>query len=107
MSAAHRSSAMMAGLRSAHVAGANCRTSGVGIQAFDGRRQVIVRPGEIRPGDWLRDLGTLRQVESVEALPPATSPGRIFVLRFVSAPGVEDLALGVPESVTVTIWRPT
>lgn len=77
------------------------------IQAFDGRRQFIVRASEIRPGDWLRDLGTLRQVESVEVLPSETGSDRIFVARFASMPGIEDLALGIPSAVTVTIWRPT
>ena len=78
-----------------------------GIQTFDSRRQFIVCPGEIRPGDWLRDLGTLRQVESVEESSSAVDLERLFVLRFVSAPGVEDLALGIPSTVTITIWRPT
>jgi len=68
---------------------------------------MIVDSSEIRPGDWLRDLGTLRQVESVEELPSAVGSGRIFVVRFVSAPGVEDLVLSIPGTVTVTIWRPT
>ena len=85
----------------------NCGLPESAIQAFDGRRQLIVRPDEIRAGDWLRDLGTLRQVESVEELPSGTGSGRIFVVRFASAPGVEDLALGIPGAVTVTIWRPT
>ena len=77
-----------------------------GIQTFDSRRQFIVCPGEIRAGDWLRDLGSLRQVKSVEESPAAGGSGRFFVVCFVSAPGIEDRALSVPDSVTVTIWRP-
>ena len=77
------------------------------IQTFDGRRQFIVNPGEIRPGDWLRDLGALRQVMSVEDLPAAGGSGRTFVVRFASVPGIEDLVLTIPGTVTVTIWRPT
>jgi hypothetical protein len=77
------------------------------IQTFDNRRQLIVGPDEIRSGDWLRDLGTLRQIESVEMPSAATDSDLLFVLRFISAPGVEDLALGIPNTVTVTIWRPT
>ena len=78
-----------------------------GIQTFDSRRQFIVRPGEIRAGDWLRDLGALRQVMSVEEAPAVGGSGRFFVVCFVSAPGIEDRALSIPETVTVTIWRPT
>jgi hypothetical protein len=76
------------------------------LQVFGARRPVTVDPCEIRPGDWLRDLGTLRQVDAVEELPSAVGSGRIFVVRFASAPGVEDLALSVPDTVTITIWRP-
>jgi len=77
------------------------------IQVFDSRCPVIVDPSEIRPGDWLRDLGALRRVESIEEMPYAVGSGRVFVIRFVSAPGVEDLVLSIPGTVTVTIWRPT
>ena len=77
-----------------------------GIQAFDNRRQYIVGPDEIRPGDWLRDLGTLRQIASVEEQ-SATGSERIRVVRFESTPDVEDLALTIPDAVTVTIWRAT
>ena len=76
------------------------------VQAFDNRRQFIVRPDGIRPGDWLRDLGTLRQVESVEAVAAGHGLRRLFVVRFVPIPGVEDLVLSIPDTVTVTIWRP-
>jgi hypothetical protein len=75
------------------------------VQTFDERRQLIVRPDEIRPGDWLRDLGTLRQVASVEESPSVKVSDRLFVMRFTSAPGVENLALCIPGTVTVTIWR--
>ena len=77
------------------------------IQVFDSRCPVIVDPSEIRPGDWLRDLGALRQVESVEEVHSAVGSGRAFVICFVSSPGVEDRPLSIPGTVTVTIWRPT
>lgn len=77
------------------------------IQTFDSRRQFIVSPDEIRPGDWLRDLGELRQVMSVEDLLAVGGSGRTFVVRFALVPGIEDLALTIPGTVTVTIWRPT
>ena len=74
------------------------------IQTFDRRRPVSVKPSEIRPEDWLRDLGTLRQVASVEEL-SATGLGRIIVVRFASVPGIEDLALSIPGTVAITVWR--
>jgi hypothetical protein len=63
---------------------------------------VHTRSGQ---GDWLRDLGTLRQVEAVDESPSVLGSGRFFVVRFVSAPGVEDLVLSIPGTVTVIIWR--
>lgn len=80
-------------------------SANVPSQAPDGLARHTVRPDEIQPGDWLRDLGTLRQVVSMEELPAAGSSGRMFVVRFASISGVKDLALGIPGTVTVTIWR--
>lgn len=76
------------------------------IQAFDNRRQVIVRPDQIREGDWLRDLGTLRQVTSVEEASRMFSPNKSYVLRFAEAPAVPHLSLSIPSTVeAVTVWR--
>ena len=80
-------------------------SAGMLSQAADDLTRHTVCPDEIRPGDWLRDLGTLRQVVSMEELPAAGSSGRMFVVRFASISGVKDLALGIPGTVTVTIWR--
>jgi hypothetical protein len=74
-------------------------------QAPDAFTRHTVRPDDIRPGDWLRDLGTLRQVVSVETLPAMASTQRIFVVHFEPVPDVDDLALGIPASVMVTLWR--
>ena len=74
------------------------------IQTFDRRHPVSVKPSEIRPGDCLRDLGMLREVVSVEEL-PATGLGWIIVVRFASVPGIEDLALSIPSTVAITVWR--
>ncbi|HTJ66941.1 MAG TPA: hypothetical protein VL551_05370 [Actinospica sp.] len=72
----------------------------------DSWRRHGVHPREIRPGDWLRDLGTLRQVETVEQSACALTHDRIVVVRFVPQSGVEDLALSLPGTVTaVTVWR--
>jgi hypothetical protein len=56
-------------------------------------------------GDWLRDLGTLRRVVSVEELLATIGSERFYVASFESVDGVEDLVLSVPGSVTVTVWR--
>jgi len=73
------------------------------IQAFDHRQPVIVNPSEIRPGDWMRDLGTLRQVESVETTDDQTLPGTL--IRFADAVDGQYGTLSVREGVKVTVWR--
>lgn len=75
------------------------------IQAFDHRHPVIVDPSEIRAGDWMRDLGTLRQVESVEATDDTSTQGKPTSVRF--ADGVDGWysTLSVPRGVKVTVWR--
>ena len=80
-------------------------SAGMLSQAADDLTRHTVCPDEIRPGDWLRDLGTLRHVVAVEELPAVGCTERIFVVRFASMPGVEDLTLGIPSTVTVVIWR--
>jgi hypothetical protein len=75
---------------------------------FDNRQQLLVGPGEIRPGDWLRDLGTLRQVESIDTLGVSGGgPGTLYILHFVEQPGVHNRALGLSSSSPshLTIWR--
>jgi len=75
-------------------------------QTFDGLQRHTVRPNEIRPGDWLRDLGTLRQVAAVEQMPSAFHAGRVFIVRFVPQPRIENLALGIDGALAaVTLWR--
>lgn len=73
------------------------------IQTFDTRQPVLVDPGEIRAGDWMRDLGRLRQVKSVERIPVPVALG--VLVRFGdNADGVWS-TLSVPDGVTVTVWR--
>ena len=75
-------------------------------QTSDGLRRHTVRPDEIRPGDWLRDLGTLRHVAAVEQMPSAFHTGRVLIVYFVPQPGIENLALGIDGALAaVTIWR--
>lgn len=72
------------------------------IQPLDGRRAVLVDPGEIQAGkDSMRDMGRLRIVESVEA---STVAGSILI-RFSDVGDGQFSTLSVPENVTVTVWR--
>lgn len=65
-----------------------------------------MHPNEIKPGDWLCDLGTLRQVASVDALSLQTGPGMIHILHFAPQPGVANKALGFStQADAVTVWR--
>lgn len=71
------------------------------VHTFDHRQQMLVDPSEIRPGDWLHDLGTLRQVETIDTL------GAIYILHFVEQPGVQNRALGISGTNAnhLTVWR--
>ena len=75
------------------------------IQTFDHRHPIIVDPSEIRPGDWMRDLGTLRQVESVQATDLQPTQGSHAAVRFVDGVDGRYGTLSVPEDVKVTVWR--
>jgi hypothetical protein len=75
------------------------------IRTTDKRRQHEAAPAEIRPGDWLRDLGTLRQVESVYAIGDAAGSGMIYIIHFVAQPGVANKPLGISsQRPPVTVW---
>lgn len=75
------------------------------IQAFDHRHPIIVDPSEIRPGDWMRDLGTLRQVESVQTTDDQPTQGSHAAVRFVDGVDGRYGTLSIPRGVKVTVWR--
>jgi len=76
------------------------------IQTFDARHQCVVSPAEIRPGDWMRDLGTLRRVEFVDAIGVAAGSGLLYIIHFVERPGVANKALGISSLASaVVVWR--
>jgi hypothetical protein len=77
------------------------------IQTFDQRRPIIVNASEIRPNDWLSDLGTLRQVEYVDTLGVRTGSGLVHIVHFKSQRGVQNLARGVSDGTSLTVWRTT
>lgn len=80
-----------------------------------GRHALTVAADEIRPGDWLRDQGELRQVERVEQvherLPSRTDePGTLgptaFIVRFAPHEDEPPSHLFIPAEVLVSVWRP-
>jgi hypothetical protein len=74
------------------------------IHTFDGRQAVLVDPSEIRVGDWMRDLGRLRQVEAVEE--SSDSPVAGTLVRFSDAADGPYTTLSIPAGgITVTVWR--
>ena len=77
------------------------------VDPFDEHRQQVLleNPGEIVVGDWLRDLGTFRQVAQLEWLSSQPASGPLVVVRFAPQAGVPDLALGITSRVKVTVWR--
>ena len=84
----------------------------VQIQAPPNMRQLTVNPSEIRSGDWMRDLGRLRQVDTIA--PVADGIGRaddkarsseLYVIRFADEPDGDFATMGVWEAFPATIWR--
>jgi hypothetical protein len=75
------------------------------FQTFDQRRPVIVGPSEIRPGDWLHDLGTLRQVDVIDTISVRTAASLVHLIHFVAQPGVKNLVLGLTDLASVPVWR--
>ena len=75
------------------------------VQTFDHRQQMIVFPSEIKPGDWLRDLGRLRQVKSVETMEDTLQPETLHLIHFVDEQTADYGSLGVRALTRVTIWR--
>jgi len=69
------------------------------------RQYVLDDPRGIMPGDWLVDLGTLRQVESVDMIGVAGGSGVVHIVHFVQQDGVENLVRGFSDGASLTVWR--
>lgn len=81
-------------------------------QAPTNAQRLTVRPSEIRLGDWMRDLGRLRQVTMVDPLGDGvgcaddeTESSALYVIRFADDPDGDFATMGVWEAFPVTIWR--
>lgn len=79
--------------------------SAAATQPLDGRQAVIVDPSEIKPGDWMSDLGTLRQIDYVDTLGVRTGPGVVHIVHFKHQQGVSNLVRGISEGTSLTVWR--
>ena len=82
------------------------------IQAPTNTERLTVKPSEIRSGDWMRDLGRLRQVDTIEPLSNGISraddeaeSSALFVLRFADEPNGDFGTLGLWEAFPATVWR--
>lgn len=85
------------------------------VEAFDGawvqpldpelRQHALDDPRGIMPGDWLADLGTLRQVEYVDTIGVAVGNGVVHIVHFVRQEGIENMARGFSDGASLTVWR--
>lgn len=75
------------------------------IQAPTNTERLTVKPSEIRQGDWMRDLGRLRQVRAVMPVEAKVLPSTLYLIRFVDQPDGDLGTMGVREVTPVTIWR--
>jgi hypothetical protein len=77
------------------------------VQSFGSALRHCLLPdaGRIKPGDWIADLGTLRQVKYVDSIGLAVGTGFIHIVHFVEQSGVENLARGFSNGASVTVWR--
>jgi hypothetical protein len=80
-----------------------------------GRGALSVRADQIRPGDWLRDQGELKQVAEIdpvhERLPARSATDGVseptaFIVRFAAPAQEPPSHLFIPAEVSVSVWRP-
>ena len=71
------------------------------------RQHALDDPKSIKAGDWLADLGTLRQVEYVDTIGLAVGAGVVHIVHFVQQDGVENLVRGFLDGASLTVWRST
>lgn len=84
-----------------------------------GRGALCVGADQIRPGDWLRDEGELKQVTEIEPVherPQAGAPGpagaadagvppTAYIVRFAALDEEPPSHLFIPAQVVVSVWR--
>lgn len=61
-------------------------------------------PHELKPGDWLEDLGAWRQIDSVDTI--GRGPRVLHIVHFKPAPGIATTARCFSrETDPIPIWR--
>ena len=82
------------------------------VKAQTNTERLTVKPSEIRSGDWMRDLGRFRQVETIEPVGDGISQAddeakssELFVIRFADEPNGDFATMGVWEAFPAAIWR--
>lgn len=68
-------------------------------------QRLTIHPSEIRAGDWMRDLGRLRQIKDIDPVEDKVMPSTLYTIRFTDDAEGASPTLGVREVVPVTIWR--
>ena len=71
----------------------------------DQPHRLTIRPSEIQVGDWMRDLGRLRQVKCIELVEENVNPSTMYTIYFADQLDEGYPTLGVREVFTVTVWR--
>lgn len=67
-------------------------------------QRTQVRPSAIRKGDLMRDLGSLREVDHVEALDDEITSSTMHTV-FFTPDACAFGSLGIREASEVTVWR--
>jgi hypothetical protein len=78
--------------------------SWVHLSGLDLRQRALDDAGGIMPGDWMADLGGLRQVESVDMIGVGVG-GVVHIVHFVEQDGVDSTVRGFSGGVSLTVWR--
>lgn len=72
---------------------------------FELRQYVLDDSTDIMLGDWIVDIGTLRQVGAVDMIDRAVGERAVHIAHFVHQGGVENKAHGFSDDASLTVWR--
>jgi len=75
------------------------------IQEPTNTQRLTLKPSEIRRGDWMRDLGRLRRVDTIEPVGDEITSETLYVIQFEDEPKADFGTMGVRAATPVTVWR--